>query len=96
VRKRARTDDNQAEIVEALRGIGATITSIATLGGGVPDLLVGFRGRNLLLEVKDGRKPPSQRRLTDDELAWHLTWRGQAAVVIDVDEAIAIVTGDPE
>jgi hypothetical protein len=31
------------------------------VGRGVPDLLVGWRGTNLLLEVKDGNKPQSAR-----------------------------------
>jgi hypothetical protein len=57
------------------------------LGQGKPDLLVGFRGRNVLLEVKDGAKPPSRRKLTDDEADWHRDWRGQVDVVESKEEA---------
>lgn len=88
----ARTDTNQAEIVDALRAIGCSVQPLHTIGKGCPDLLVGYRGANWLLEVKDGRKPPSKRRLTADEKLWHLEWRGQVAVVNSVEEAIALVT----
>jgi len=78
--------------VAALRAAGCTVEVLSDVGRGVPDLLVGIRGRNLLVEVKDGSLPPSRRRLTDDELAWHARWRGAVVVVHDVHEAIAILT----
>jgi hypothetical protein len=61
------------------------------IGRGFPDLVVGYRGTNYFLEVKDGRKPPSHRRLTRDEQRWHSTWRGQVVVVESVDEALAAI-----
>lgn len=61
------------------------------MGRGVPDLLVGFRGANLLLEIKDGAKQPSKRQLTPDEAAWHAKWRGQVCVVETLAEALAAV-----
>lgn len=54
-----RIDGNQAQIVRALRQVGATVLSLADMGDGCPDLLVGFRGFNILLEVKDGSASPS-------------------------------------
>jgi hypothetical protein len=84
----AKVDDNQTEIVSALRQIGASVQPIHMVGKGVPDLLVGFRGQTLLLEVKDGSKPPSKRRLTPDEQEWHQAWRGHVAIVESVEDAI--------
>ena len=81
MRRRARTDGNHGQIVEALRAAGCTVQSLAAIGDGTPDLLVGVGGRNLLVEVKDGSKSPSRRRLTDDERTWHAAWAGQVAVV---------------
>jgi hypothetical protein len=86
-----RVDDNQALIVQALRQVGARVQPLHTVGHGCPDLLVGFRGVNILLEVKDGQKPASARVLTSDERAWHDQWRGQVAVVSSIDEALAAV-----
>lgn len=91
MRKTARVDANQAAIVEALRAAGATVESLAMVGRGVPDLAVGYRGQTYLLEVKDGAKPESARRLTPAEAAWHDGWRGHAAVVISIEEALAAV-----
>lgn len=97
-RRAARTDTGQAEIVAALRAVGCTVAVTSDVGGGFPDLVVGLANRgegperlNLLLEIKDGSKPPSARRLTPAEQAWHAAWRGQVAVVASVDEALAAV-----
>lgn len=76
MRRAPRLDANQPEIVRALRAAGCSVQSLAALGDGVPDLLVGWLGRNYLLEVKDGSLPPSRRRLTDDEERWHVQWIG--------------------
>lgn len=92
VRRAAKVDRNQAEIVEALRAIGCSVQSLAAVGVGCPDLLVGYRGVNWLIEVKDGDKPPSARKLTHDQEIWHFAWRGQKAVVTSADDAIKIVT----
>lgn len=88
----AKKDDNQDEIVSALRQIGATVTSIHQIGNGLPDILVGYRNKNYLLEIKDGEKYPSQRKLTADEKKWFKKWRGHADVVESVDEAIELIT----
>lgn len=86
-----RIDANQPEIVKALRSAGASVQSLADLGKGVPDLLVGFRGQNWLMEVKDWQQPPSRRRLTPDEKKWHDSWTGQKCVVETASEAFQII-----
>ena len=91
MRRAARVDANQAEVVEALRGVGASVTTTHTIGQGFPDLAVGFRGRTYLLELKDGQLPPSRRKLTPDEQRWHEEWRGHAVVVNDADEALRVI-----
>lgn len=93
MRRAARVDENQSGIVAALRAIGATVRVISQ-GDGIPDLLVGFRGQTFLLEVKDGKKPPSKRVLTPAEQKFFDEWRGGSLVIVNtVDEAIAAVTG---
>lgn len=92
MRRAAKVDANHAEVVKALRQIGCSVASLASVGAGVPDLAVGYRGVNFLLEVKDGSKVPSARKLTDDEAAFMAAWRGQYAVVTSAEQAIAVVT----
>ena len=86
MRLAAKVDRNQAAIVADLRAVGASVESLARVGAGVPDLLVGFRGSNWLLEVKVGKA-----ELTPDQQAWHPTWRGQVAVVRSADEALRAI-----
>lgn len=89
MRRRAKVDANQAEIVAALRQAGATVQSLAEIGDGCPDLLVGLAGKTVLIEVKDSAQPPSKRQLTDDQLRWHGAWAGGTlAVVCDVESAL--------
>ena len=91
MRRAARVDANSEQIVSALRACGAYVR-IVTQGDGLPDLLVGYRGYTLLLEVKDGRKPPSQRKLTEAEEKFFKEWTGGLlAVVESVEEALDIL-----
>jgi hypothetical protein len=91
MRHAARIDANQEQIVAALRAMGATVR-IVTQGNGLPDLLVGFRGVTILMEVKDGQKVPSARKLTPAEQKFFDEWRGGiVAIVNSVDEAIDLL-----
>lgn len=89
MRRAAKVDANQAEIVQALRKVGCSVLDTSAVGGGFPDLVVGCGGKTMLMEIKDGAKPPSARRLTSAQLELHAAWRGgPIAVVMDVESAI--------
>ena len=90
-RRAARTDANQQEVVAALRQAGASVTPTHMVGGGFPDCVVGYRGVTYTLEIKDGNKPPSARKLTPDEERWHEEWRGQVAIVNSPQEALEVL-----
>lgn len=77
-----RSDINQPEIMDRLRSIGCSIEPLTAQGGGCPDLLVGYRGLNILLEVK-----PPKGKLRQSQIIWHDRWLGQVAVVHTPDEA---------
>lgn len=91
MRYAAKIDDNQPEIVKALRQAGATVTPTHTAGQGFPDLAVGYRGSTYLIEVKDGAKVASKQKLTVAQVEWHAQWRGHVVVVKDVPEALAVL-----
>ena len=91
MRKRAATDRNQAEIVNALKRIGCTVHCTHQLGDGFADIVVGFRGVNYLMEIKDGEKPPSAQRLTPHEREFHDKWQGSIVVVNSIDAALHAV-----
>jgi len=86
MRLAARVDENQKCIVSGLRQSGASVLSLAAVGKGCPDLLVLRSGRLYLLEIKNPEKPPSQQRLTKDQVAFHKIW--PVSVVRTVEEAI--------
>jgi len=88
VRLRARIDANQPEIVKGLRDTGHSVAITSAVGKGFPDIIVGRNGITLPMEIKDGSLPPSKQKLTKDEQQWHDEWKGSAAVVHNLDEAI--------
>lgn len=68
MRATGKPDANTADLVELWRNNGGEAWYMAP-GTGY-DLIVAFPGGNLaVVEVKDGRKPPSERRLTKNEQA---------------------------
>ena len=88
VRRAAKVDANQGDIVETLENMGFSVLSLAAVGKGCPDLLVGSPHGNWLIEIKDGAKSPSRRVLTDDqERFWNL-WSGPIDRIETVDQAI--------
>jgi hypothetical protein len=91
MRRAAKIDDNQTEIVKNLRKAGYSVCILSAVGKGVPDILVGANGVNILMEIKDGNKPLSARKLTPDEAKWHQSWKGQVAVVSSLYEALTAV-----
>jgi hypothetical protein len=94
-RTAARVDANQPAIVNQLRAIGATILHTHQLKNCF-DLLVGYRGRTFIMEVKDPSQPPSGRKLTEGEAKFKVEWRGsEYHVVHTFDEALAILTAHP-
>jgi hypothetical protein len=88
LRKAGKKDLNQAAIVAALRAIGCSVQILNQ--GGVPDLLVGFRGVNYLLEVKSARG-----RLTSSQQPFLSLWRGHVAVVRSLTDALMAI-GHPD
>jgi hypothetical protein len=84
LRRNPRRDKNEGAIAAALEAVGASVVRVSAAG--CPDLLVGFQGRNWLLEVKT-----ATGELTIAQTAFRTVWRGQYALVRDADEALAVL-----
>ena len=86
-----RVDVNQREIVQALRSFGAVVHDLSGVGQGCPDLLVGYRGKTVLVEVKRD----SKAKFTPAQIVWHEAWRGGLVARIEsIDDAIALLNAD--
>lgn len=83
-RRAAKRDKNEPEIIKALEDAGATVQTISEINvKGFPDLIVGYRGVNYLLEVKT-----LNGRLSDEQHEFLVTWQGQTCVVYSADDAL--------
>lgn len=77
-------------MIDALRNAGAYVKQINDEG--FADLLVWFNNKCLLLEVKDGKKPPSARKLTEAEQKFHDEYPGDNLFIVNsVEEALALL-----
>ena len=82
----AKVDNNQAEIVEALRAIGASVLVLSRVGMGCADLAVGYRGVTYFLEIKTDKG-----KLTPAEQEFMEQWNGHYCIVRTVDEALKAI-----
>lgn len=85
MRRAAKVDANQADIVQALRRVGAYVQDTSRIGGGYPDLTVGYRGKTVLIEVK---RPGGQieKKLTEHQREWISRWCGGKVWLVSTPE----------
>jgi len=88
-----RSDANQQGIIKMLREFGATVVDLQNVGNGCPDLLVGYRGRTFLVEVKS-----EIGKLNKRQEAFHKSWRGDKILVVrsPMDAMTEMMTIDRE
>lgn len=94
LRRRSHRDAGEPAIIAALKSVGATVAQIDAPDQ--PDLLVGFRGVNHLLEIKEpigpkGGTSKNGQQLSEGQLKWHQTWKGQVTVVRSAVEALQAI-----
>ena len=88
-RRAAKVDANQPEIVAAFRKLGWYVLIISQLKN-CCDIIVSKRLQTWAIEIKDGSKPPSARKLTPGEEAFRSTWKGEYAIVESIDDVMTI------
>lgn len=82
MRRRAigKYDRNHTEVANAFLDRGFTVYDSHQLGGFV-DIVIAKYGINCLIEIKDGERPPSERKLTLYEQPFHDNWQGWIEIV---------------
>ena len=82
----AKIDENQPEIVAALRKAGISVFSAASLGKGFPDLVCALGEKVWLIEVKGPKGKP-----TKPQLEFMASWRGVVHIARTPEDALQIV-----
>jgi hypothetical protein len=87
-------DANHAIVKGTFIACGALVTDLSRVGGGVGDFLVQHQGKLYLVEVKDGSKPPSKRKLTPAQKEFHAIWI--VHIITCVEDVPILLAGRPK
>ena len=87
MRRAAKVDANLSAVVACFRDLGCSVH----VTNGAWDATVGYGGLTMLVEVKDGAKPPSKRRLTPAQVKFRATWTGGVRLVENMEDVLATV-----
>lgn len=89
MRRDAKVDTNQPEIVKLFRKLGWSVLIISQLKN-CADIIVSKNKRTIIIEIKDGSLVPSRQRLTEGEEKFMKSWQGEYRIVNCVDDVISI------
>ena len=81
-----KVDSNQAQIIADLKKIGVSVLNLSRVGGGCPDLLIGWQGKNILIEIKTAKG-----NLNDLQIEFFKEWKGPKFVCKSINEIIEII-----
>ncbi|MEE9351679.1 MAG: hypothetical protein V3U78_05420 [Thiotrichaceae bacterium] len=85
-----RIDSNQTEIVAHFREWGCSVLNISSLKN-CADIIVALHGRSIVVEIKDGSKPKSARKLTSGEESFKQSWKGCWRLVESIKDADKVI-----
>jgi len=78
--RQSRRDSNHQEIVDYARNIGFSVLEVHAVAGAL-DLVCGLYGIDFRVEIKDGAKVPSARKLTGKEQEAFDHWKGRPPII---------------
>lgn len=81
-----RVDSNHAVLVAAFRQLGATVCDLSRVGSGCPDILVGYCGVTIPVEIKT-----ATGKLNELQVKWRENWQGSHAIVRDHEGVIRLI-----
>lgn len=99
-RQGGKPDANQQGMVDLARRLGATVRITTLVGFGFPDVVIGFRGINLLGEAKlpdtvvvgRKRKPRKPTKTEQRQAGFRREWTGQVAEIAGAADMVALLT----
>ena len=93
VRQHARRDANHDELVGLFVALGCSVLDVSQVAGAL-DLVIGVAGVDQRVEIKDGAKEPSRRRLTEAERDEIDAWRGREPVIVETTRHVITLVAD--
>ncbi len=84
-------DKNQAALVVVFEQLGCSVLNCVRVGSGFPDLIIGYRGHDYLVEVKNPTNAYGKRGLNGNQKRWSDTWPSPVFVVRTEDDVIKLV-----
>lgn len=85
MRRAAKADANQKQIVAAFRGLGCSWLDLHRVGDDCPDGLAGVDGLDQLVEIKSG-----PGKLTEGQKQFLFSWRGRDVWVVYTPEDVVV------
>jgi len=86
-----RRDGNHASTIAAFKALGCSVIDLGSVGRGVGDLLVGYGGLTIMVEIKNPLQPPSKRKLTKAQEELRRDWTGGCRLVVTSDDIVDTV-----
>jgi hypothetical protein len=88
----AKVDCNHGDIVKALKAAYCSVLDLSRVGQGCPDILVGYRGWNVLMEIKRPKaKGQKEGKLELSQKIFLEEWRGPVVVVRSAEDALRAI-----
>jgi hypothetical protein len=88
-RRAARVDDNQSDVVALFRKLGWYVLIVSQLKN-CCDIIVSKNGDAVAIEIKDGKKPPSARKLSAGEQEFKDNWQGEWRLVENDNDVLKL------
>lgn len=85
-RRKAKVDSNQSEIVNKFRELGWSVAHTHQLKNFCDIVVAKNKNTTILIEIKDGNKAPSQRKLTKGEQEFMDSWKGDYRIVLSIED----------
>lgn len=83
-----RPDANSGAVADHLRANGWGVHVTTFVGEDFPDLVCACRLFTALVEVKDGSKPPSKRKLSEGQQRFRDAWPGVVITALTPEHAL--------
>ena len=88
-RRAAKKDANHNDITNLFIKLGYSVLDISQLKN-CCDAIVAKQGRTIAIEIKDGSKPPSARKLSEGERKFRDSWRGEWALIETEEDVLKL------